>query len=61
MPVESGQGSQFSDLLWAGRSGDRTVGDEIFRMCPDRHWGTYIPLHKGYQDFPEDKAAWVWY
>jgi hypothetical protein len=29
---ESGQGSQFSDLLWAGRSGNRNGGGEIFHV-----------------------------
>ena len=60
MPVESGQGSQCSDLLRAGHSGDHTGGGEIFRMCPDLPWGASILLYKGYQVFPEDKAAWAW-
>ena len=52
MPVVSLHGSQFSDLLWAG---DCTVGDEIFCMYPDWHWGASILLHKGYRSFQRIK------
>jgi len=30
-------------------------GDEIFRICPDRHWGPPILLYKGFRVFPGSK------
>jgi len=42
-----------SDLLRAGRSGDRTpVGAEIFRSRADRTWGPPSLLCSGYRVFP---------
>ena len=46
----SGPGSSvgIAAELRAGRSGDRIpVGDEIFRICPDRPWGPHNLLYNG--------------
>jgi len=36
------------------------VGDEIFRTCPDRSWGTLSLLYNGYRVFTGGKAAGAW-
>ena len=58
--VKSGPGllGRYSDLLRAGRSGDRIpVGGEICRARPDRLWGPSSLLYNGYRVFPGGKAA----
>jgi hypothetical protein len=48
--------SDCSNLLRAGWSRDRIpMGDEIFRTCPDRHWGSPSLLYNMYRVFPGSK------
>jgi hypothetical protein len=48
------------DSYGTGRSGDRiSVGSEIFRTRPDRHWVPHILLYNGYRVFLGCKAARV--
>jgi hypothetical protein len=35
-------------------------GGEVFRTCPDRHWGPPSLLYKGYLVIPTGKAAGAW-
>jgi len=44
--------SQYSDWLWATRSGDRIP---IFHTCPDQPWGPPNLLYNGYWVFPGGK------
>ena len=51
-----------SDVLmgWTVR-GSNPGGDDIFRTCPERPWGTPSLLYNGYGLFPGGKAAGAWY
>ena len=53
--------SRYSDLLQAGRFGDRIpVGWEIFGACQHRSWGPPSLLYNGYRVIPGGRAAGVW-
>jgi len=60
----SGYLNQYSDLLRAGRFGDRVPGvgwgGELFRTCPDRSSSLPSLLYNGYRVFPGGKAAEAW-
>ena len=57
----TGEAGRYSDLLRAGRSGDRIpVGGQIFHTCPYRPWGPPSLLYNGYRVFPGGKAAGAW-
>jgi hypothetical protein len=53
--------SRYSDLIRAGRSGDRIpVGGDIFRTYPDRPWDPPSLLYNGNWLFSGGKAAGAW-